>query len=316
MPRAFWRGAISFGLVHIPVGLYTATRSAALDLDFLDRRDFSPVGYERINKRTGKPVEWSDIVRGYQYEKGRYVALSDEDFRRANVKGSKTIEISGFTPVDSIEARYYETPYSLVPEKGGEKVYVLLREVLRRTGKAGIAQVVIRTRQHLAVVLADERLLTLNTLRYADELHPPRDVELPAASGRGAGIAARELAMAERLVNELSVKWQPARYHDTYREDLMRRIEEKVRKGQTHSLPRAGREVEPAPAGGAKVIDLMSVLKRSLRQNGPVSGGDRDTGREQPLGRPNHRRSSARSSARTSGRSAASPARRRRPARA
>jgi len=273
MPRAFWRGAISFGLVHVPVGLYSATRSTTLDLDFLDRRDFSPVGYERINKHTGKPVAWSDIVRGYQYEKGRYVALSEEDFRRANVKASRTIEISGFTAVESIEPRFYDTPYSMVPQKDGEKVYVLLREALRRTGKAGIAQVVIRTRQHLAVVLADDRLLTLNTLRYADELHLPNDVELPAAHAKGAGLAARELAMAERLINELSVKWDPRQYHDTYREDLMRRIEEKVRKGQTHSLPRGSRDDErEIPAEGAKVIDLMSVLKRSLRQTGREGG--------------------------------------------
>jgi DNA end-binding protein Ku len=280
MPRALWSGAISFGLVYIPVSLYSATRGATLNLDFLDKRDFSPVGYQRINKRTGKPVEWSNIVRGYPYQKGSYVALSEEDFRRANVKASRTIDILGFTDVANIEPRFYDTPYHLLPNKGGEKVYVLLREALRRTGKAGIAQVVIRTRQHLAAVLADERLLTLNTLRFADELQPPKGLELPDAGMKKAGLSSKELAMAERLIAEMTIDWKPEQYHDTYREDLMARIKEKVRARQTHSLPRVTREGREEEPGRGQVIDLMSALRRSLEKGASkptASSGKRAT---------------------------------------
>jgi DNA end-binding protein Ku len=264
--RAFWKGAISFGLVYIPVDLYSATHSAAIDLDYLDKRDFSPVGYQRYNKRTGKLVEWKDIVRGYQYKKGQYVALSDEDFRRANTKASQTIEIGSFTDATNITPEYYETPYYLSPQKGGQKVYALLREALKRTGKVAIANVVIRTRQHLAVVLPEDDLLLLNTLRFAAEIRKADDMGIEVPGSKEAGLAAREISMAEKLIEEMTDKWQPEKYHDTYREDLMERINEKVRNKETHTLTEA-------PKGGkaqksAEVIDLMAVLKQSLEKGG------------------------------------------------
>jgi len=183
MARAFWKGAISFGLVYIPVELYSATHSATIDLDYLDRRDFSPVGYQRYNKRTGKLVEWKDIVRGYQYKKARYVALSDEDFRQANTKAAQTVEITSFTDATNITPEFYDTPYWVAPQKGGQKVYALLREALKRTGKVAIANVVVRTRQHLAVLLPENDILELNTLRFPDEIRTPEDmgVEVPGA---------------------------------------------------------------------------------------------------------------------------------------
>jgi DNA end-binding protein Ku len=264
MARAFWKGAISFGLVYIPVELYSATHSAAIDLDYLDKRDFSPVGYQRYNKRSGKLVDWKDIVRGYQYKKGQYVALSDEDFRQANTKAAQTIEITSFTDATSITPEYYETPYWVAPQKGGQKVYALLREALKRTGKVAIANVVVRTRQHLAVLLPEDDVLELNTLRFPDEIRKPEDMGVEVPSSKEAGLAAREIAMAERLIEEMTEAWKPEKYRDTYREDLMKRINEKVRNKETHTLTEASSAAKPQKS--AEIIDLMSVLKQSLEK--------------------------------------------------
>jgi DNA end-binding protein Ku len=264
MARPFWKGAISFGLVYIPVELYSATHSATIDLDFLDKRDFSPVGYQRYNKRTGKLVEWKDIVRGYQYKKGQYVALSDEDFRQANTKASQTIEISSFTEATNITPEYYETPYWVAPQKGGQKVYALLREALKRTGKVAIANVVVRTRQHLAVLLPENDVLELNTLRFPDEIRMPEDMGVEVPDAKSVGLAAREIAMAEKLIEEMTEPWKPEKYRDTYREDLMKRINEKVRNKETHTLTEASKAAKPQKS--AEIIDLMAVLKQSLEK--------------------------------------------------
>ncbi len=265
MPRAVWKGAISFGLVYIPVELHPASQESTLRLHLLDKRDFSPVGYRRINKETGKEVEWQDIVKGYEYEKGRYVALSEADFREANVKASCTIDIASFTERHNIPPEFYETPFYLAAQRGGEKVYALLREALLRTQRVAVASVVIRGRQHLAALGADERALKLNTLRFAEELRGTEGIELPARGAKAAGLNAKELAMAEKLVAEMSAPFEPQGWHDTYRDDLMRRIEEKIRKGQTHELAPEGRAEEPR---SAQVIDLMAALRKSLQRRG------------------------------------------------
>jgi DNA end-binding protein Ku len=264
--RAIWKGSISFGLVYIPVQLHSATRSSAIDLDMLDRHDFSPVGYQRYNKRTGKVVEWADIVKGYQHKKGQYVALSDEDFRQANVKATQTIEIASFADAASIPSVFFDTPYYLSPAKGGAKVYALLREALKRTGKIAIATFVMRGKQHLATVYPLENALVLNTLRFADEIAETKEIDVPSAS-----LASKEIAMAERLIEEMVGPWKPEAFEDTYRHDLMKRIEEKVRKHQTHTLTPASKEREPRQS--AQVIDLMAVLKKSLDESGRGSGG-------------------------------------------
>ena len=286
MARAFWKGAISFGLVYIPVNLYSATHGGGLDLDYLDRRDFAPVGYQRYNKRTGKLVEWKDIVRGYQYQKGKYVALSDEDFRQANVKASQTIEISAFIDAGSVGPEYFENPYYLAPQKGGQKVYALLREALERTGKIAIANVVVRTRQHLAAVLPEGNLLTLNTLRFADEIRTPADLGIEAPTAKSAGVGDKEVAMAQRLIEEMSASWEPQQYHDTYREDLMKRIKEKVRNKETHTLPETEKAAKPQKS--AEIIDLMAVLKQSLGQTGSGSAGRRPARRATRSARGSH----------------------------
>jgi DNA end-binding protein Ku len=264
--RALWRGAVSFGLVYIPVHLYSAAQDSTLDLDLLDSRDFSPVGYQRYNKRTGKIVEWADIVKGYEYRKGEYVALSEEDFRQANVKASQTIDIESFAERAAITPEYYEQPYHLEPSSGGDKTYALLREAMVKSGKIAIGSFVMRSRQHLCALVAEGRVLLLNTLRFAEELRPASELDLPPAAARAAKISAAELAMATRLIGEMTDDWKPERFKDSYRQDLMRRIREKIRKRQTHVLtPAAEPEEQPR---SAEIIDLTAILKKSLQSRG------------------------------------------------
>jgi DNA end-binding protein Ku len=261
--RALWRGAVSFGLVYIPVQLHSAARDSALDLDLLDSRDFSPVGYQRYNKRTGKVVDWEQIVKGYEYRKGEYVALSEEDFRQANLKASQTIDIVSFADRSDIPPEFYETPYFLAPADGGEKTYALLREAMRGRDKVAIGSFVIRGRQHFCAIVAQERALLLNTLRFAEELVPADELELPPANARTAKVSGQELAMARKLVEEMSGAWKPEGFKDTYRKDLMRRIKEKIRKRQTHVLTPIAEPEDERPT--AEIIDLMAVLRKSLK---------------------------------------------------
>ena len=210
MARALWKGAISFGLVHIPVELISASLEHELDLSMLDRRDFAPIGYKRYNKRTGKEVEWDDIIKGYEYKKDEYVVLSDEDLRQANVKATQTIAIDTFVDAVEVPLTFYEHPYYLLPAKGGEKVYALLRETLRKANKVGIASVVMRTKQHLCALVCVGDAIVLNTLRYADELRPTDDLDLPGSTLKAAGISEKELKMAMSLVEGMSDTWQAA----------------------------------------------------------------------------------------------------------
>jgi DNA end-binding protein Ku len=274
MPRAIWTGAISFGLVYIPVQLHSASHTSSLDLDFLDRRDFSPVGYQRVNKRTGKVVEWADIVKGYQYEKGEYVALSDEDFRQANVKATQTVDIAQFTDLASIPPAYYETPYFLAPGKGGAKVYALLREALKKSKKAAVASMVMRGRQHMALVYPQDKALMLNTLRFEEEIRSADDLELPAKSG---GVSPKELAMAERLIDEMTGEWNPSEFKDTYSKDLMARIKDKIKNKETHEITPTTKTREPRKS--AQVIDLMEVLRKSLEKGGGAPARKQTTAR-------------------------------------
>jgi len=268
MARVIWQGAISFSLIHIPVALHSASRSNTLDLDLLDKRDFSPVGYQRYNKTTGKEVEWDDIVKGYQYEKGEYVALTDEDFRLANVEATRTIDIVGFVDPAEITPQYYDTPYYLSAEKRGEKVYSLFLDVLTRASVVAIGTVVIRTRQYVCSVAPVGRTLMLETLRYADEVVAPEEFGV-SSKGKNAQVSKQELTMAMQLVEQMKQTWKPQAFRDSYREDLMKRIEQKIRAGETHELTEPTREKEERPT--AKVVDLTALLKKSLdasRQGG------------------------------------------------
>src|SRR6267143_1577658 len=239
MARGLWKGAISFGLVNVPVELYSAQkRSAELDLTMLDKRDLAPVGYQRVNKASGKEVPWEDVVKGYEYEDDKYVVLSEEDFRRANPEASKTVDIVACVEVRDIAPIYFETPYYLGPGKRGEKAYALLRDAMAKSGKAGIASVVIRTRQYLAALIPQGEALVLNTLRYHKELRTAEELEIPEKL-KGAKVSPKEIDMALRLIEDMADEWRPEKYHDTYREDLLKRVEEKVKAGQTEEITEA-----------------------------------------------------------------------------
>src|SRR5436309_1007732 len=255
MARGLWKGAISFGLVNVPVELYSAQkRSAELDLTMLDKRDMAPVGYRRVNKATGKEVPWEDVVKGYEYEDDKYVVLSEEDFRRANPDASKTIDIVAFVDLAHIAPIYFETPYYLAPGKRGEKAYALLRDAMKKSGKAGIATVVIRTRQYLAAVIPQDDVLVMNTLRYADELKGVEELGVPAGTLH-AKATPKEIEMALRLIDDMAEKWQPEKFKDTYRDDLMARIQEKIKKGQTEEITAPDKHADKETAG-ENVIDL------------------------------------------------------------
>jgi len=240
-------------------------------MDLLDKRDFAPVGYQRYNKSTGKVVDWNDVVKGYEYEKGEYVVLTDEDFRRANVEASRTIDIQTFVARDAISPYYFDTPYFLVPDKGGERVYALLREALEQSKKLAVATFVLRSRQYVAALMPVDNVILLNTLRYEEEIQA-----VPETAAAKKAASPRELEMALKLIGEMTEKWHPEQFHNTYKDDLMKRIQEKVKSGQTHALTEAEGEVAERRAGGGKVVDLMSLLQRSLEQRGSGAAAAND----------------------------------------
>jgi DNA end-binding protein Ku len=269
-----WKGAITFGLVLVPVELHTATRRQGLELDMLDKRSMEPIGYKRINKITGKEVEWTNIVKGYEYEKGRYVVLGDEDFKRANPKAAQSVEIFSFIEAGEIPPMYFDAPYYLVPQRTGVKVYALLMQAMEKERVVALANVVIATRQHLAVVIPDGEKLILNTLRYADEIRDTENLNMPDVAG--ASLKAGEMNMAQKLIDSMRGKWEPGEYHDTYREDLLARIDEKVKAGQLNEVPKAGKGESSGKQRSAEVIDLMALLKKSIPGKGKAAGEEKE----------------------------------------
>ncbi|HKQ24954.1 MAG TPA: Ku protein [Burkholderiales bacterium] len=263
MPRALWKGAITFGLVHIPVGLYPAASHDELDFDWLDRRDMAPVGYKRVNKETGKEVPRENIVRGLKHQDGRYVVLSDEEIRSANVKSTQTVDIVAFVDAGRIDVTFFDTPYFLAPLARGEKVYALLREALKREQKVGIAYVVIQTKQHLAALIPGDRALMLNTLRWATDVRSAKELDLPEGGLKASGIREHELNMASELVKKMSERWEPAQYRDSFRDDILKLVGRKVAKGQLKVVATPDDEGE-AKQPTAKIIDLTELLKQSL----------------------------------------------------
>lgn len=262
MARAIWKGSISFGLVEIPVGLYSAETPQELHFHLLDARDHAPVGYQRINKNTGELVEWENIVKGYELDDGRHVLVTDEDFKTANVEATETVDIVEFVDSSEIDSVYYEKPYYLAPLTRGGKAYALLRETLRRTGKVGIARVVIRTRQYAAALGVRGRALVLNLLRYASELRDAEaELELPSDDLRAVGLSDREIELAERLVSGMVATFDPRKYRDQYREDLLALIERKAASGGQQVATTARRKERP----GA-VIDIMELLQQSVQR--------------------------------------------------
>jgi len=250
-----WNGTISFGLVTIPVALYPATRREELSFRLLRKSDQSPVNYKRVAEADGKEVPWDEIVKGYEYEKGKFVVLKDEDFKRVDLEAAtQTIDIIDFVPVEEINPMYFQKPYFLEPTKGGEKPYALLREALGDSGKVGIAKVVIRTREHLAGVKAQGAALILEIMHFSDELVDADDLKFPKAQQA----RPREVTMAKKLIDGMTTSWEPGKYKDEYRTQLMAMIEDKLKHPNLKpALPKTKKHP-------SNVIDLMSVLQESL----------------------------------------------------
>lgn len=270
MARPIWKGNITFGLVNVPVTLFGAESHDSLDFDQLDRRDYARIRYRKVNEKTGHEVASEDIVKGYAFEEGRYVIMHDEDFRRAAPELTRTIEIDGFVDAAEINPVYFDRPYFLVPGKAGEKGYALLRETLLRSGRAGVTQVVIHSRQYLAVLRATERMLVLNLLRYAHELRAETEFETPSRGLRALKISERELELADKLVDAMEMKWEPENYEDEYRKALLGYINRRVKEGR---LEDAGEPEEPEPDDEepTSVIDIMELLKQSVEESGSGS---------------------------------------------
>lgn len=272
--RMIWKGAISFGLVHVPVQLYPATRTVKPSFRMLDKHSMDPIGYRQVNKRTGKKVPREDIVRGYEYDKEHYVVLTDEEIRAANPDSTQTVDILTFVDSDAVSFLYLDTPYYLVPDRKGKKVYALLREALRGTGKIGIAFVIIHGRQHLGALIPVGPLLALDTLRWKDELRALAELPLPEGDTKKAGVTARELGMAKKLIDDMSGEWKPEDYHDTFRDDILALVKKKIQADKAQAIP----NIEPpAKRRTADVVDLSELLRRSLGQRKSRSSIDEDT---------------------------------------
>lgn len=261
--RSLWKGSISFGLVNIPVALYPATRREELKFRLLRGSDLSPVNYKRVAQTDGREVPWEQIVKGYEYEKGKFVVLKEDDFKRVDIEATQTVDIMDFVRLSEVNPMYFKKPYYLVPEKGGAPAYTLLHTVLAETSKAGVAKVVIRTRQHLAAVKPQGSALVLELMHFAHELVDVGELNLPLARGTA---KRRELDMAKTLVEQMTEKWAPERYTDDYTSALMAMIKEKISSG--------GKKAPAAPKSARKtnIIDLAAVLQESLNQAG---GGTR-----------------------------------------
>lgn len=260
MARAMWKGSLAFGLVNIPVELYSAVRDHRPKFRLLHGKDESPVHYERVCQSEGKPVAWEDLVKGYEYERGRFVVLTKDDFKTAALEKTKTLDILDFVDPKEVDERYFETPYYLQASKGADRSYALLREAIRASGKIGIAKIILRDAQHLAAVEVIGDALVLTMMRFADELADLDDFKFPSSHG----IRAAELKMAIQLVENLSATWEPDKYSDEYRDNLMRVIQAKI-KGRKPKL------VEREVPREAEVVDLMARLRASLERRGPAS---------------------------------------------
>jgi DNA end-binding protein Ku len=257
MPRALWKGSISFGLVNIPIELHTAVRDHRPRFRMLHAKDKSPVKFQRVCIRDGHPVAWEDLVKGFEYSKGHFVVVTKDDFEAAALEKTRTVDIIDFVKADEIDDRFFETPYYLTPAKGGERAYVLLRGAIRDSGRVGIAKFILRESQHLAAVEVIGPAIVLTVMRFADELVDAAQFDLPGESG----VRKTELDMAKALVNNLAAEWDPSKYTDEYRENLMRVIQAKI-KGKHVELRSAAEPRE------AEVVDLMERLRRSLAQSG------------------------------------------------
>ena len=265
MPHAIWKGAISFGLVHVPVALYPASLEIGIDFDWLDKRSMDPVGYKRINKRTGKEIEKENIVKGVKVDGGDYVVLSDDEIKAAYPKTTQTIEIESFTHASEIPFTQLEKPYYLEPIGKGEKVYSLLREAMLEAGVIGIARVVLHTKEYLAALIPTGPALMLNTLRWASEIRPWKDINLPAEGKKT--LKASELKMARQLIGNMTEKWHPQRYEDKFTHAVHALVAKRVEAGRTEEVE----PMEDAASAPSNVVDLSELLAKSLGHRKPAA---------------------------------------------
>ena len=267
MPRVIWKGAISFGLVHVPVALYPASQSTGIDFDWIDKRTMDPVGYKRINKRTGKEIDKDDIVRGIKQEDGAYVVLGEEEIKAAYPKSTQTIEIETFVQASEIPFTYLETPYFLAPLPKAEKVYALLREAMKASKVIGVARVVMHTKEHLAALIADGDALLMNTIRWAEELRPRDEIDFPASGKSGASLKENELKMANQLIKEMTGPWKPEAYADRFTSAIHALAAQRVAAGKTEQVTPMEEEVSDR----SNVVDLTELLKQSLGGRKPAA---------------------------------------------
>lgn len=270
--RTLWKGAISFGLVHIPVALHTAASAEGVDFDWLDKRTLDPVGYKRVNKRTGREITRENIVKGVEYEDGQYVIISPEEIEAVFPRTTQTIAIERFIAAAELPFIFLERPYFVAPVDKSERVYALLREAMVATGTIGLAKVVIATKQHLAALVPSGPALVLNLLRWGDEVKTLDALDLPPAGKQG--LAATELKMARQLIAEMSGPWNPADFQDEFRRQVMQLVEKKAKAGESHTVF----EPEEAAPASAEVIDLTALLQRSLK-GGAASAASGKTGK-------------------------------------
>lgn len=269
MPRVIWKGAISFGLVHVPVALYPASQDVGIDFDWLDKRSMDPVGYKRVNKRTGKEIQPDDIVKGIKQDDGDYVILSEEQIKSAYPKSTQTIEIESFVKASEIQFTLLETPYYLEPIGKGENVYALLRESMAEAGVIGIARVVMHTKERLAALIPSGAALVLNTIRWASEIRPMEELKLPAEGKTAAGLKPGELKMAAQLIGEMTGPWKSDDYSDKFSDAILALVSKKVEAGETATV--ATLEAEPSEARAANVVDLTDLLAKSLAKRKPAN---------------------------------------------
>lgn len=267
MPRPIWNGTISFGLLNIPVRLMTAEKRVDLHFRMLDSRDNTPIRYERVNAETGEEVPWKDVVKAFEYDKGSYVVIEKEDFAKAAPEANESVEIEAFVDPARIGPEYYEKPYYLVPAKKAEKGYVLLRETLKKGKTAGLARVVIRTREYLSLVLPHDDALLLVLLRFPQELIEADDYAFPDKKLSAYRITAKELEMADALVKSMVSEWNPAQYHDDFRQRLSRVIESRIKASGKKTKAHIEEEPELGKDASTNVVDFMSLLKKSIDEN-------------------------------------------------
>jgi DNA end-binding protein Ku len=273
MARPIWKGQISFGLVNVPVILHSGEQRADINFHLIDSRNSARIRYQRINEETGQEVPWDKVVKGYEYSDNNYVLLSEEELEHASVEMTRTIEIEQFVKLADIDVRYFERPYLLVPDGTGEKGYVLLREAIAGTGKAGIARVVIRARQHLAALLAYGDALILELLRFHQELRDLNNYDLPGSDLRKYKVSKQEIDLATKLVEGMTAKWKAEAFEDEYRTALMTLVEKKIESGETEAIQLDAMDEVKAPP----TINFMDVLKRSVANASQTRSGTRQT---------------------------------------